>query len=164
MRFDEVVDAWGVDVLRLARAMVGPVDADEVWSDTMFAALQAWPRFEHSGSVRAWLCTIAYRCAIDLKRRDARRGVTETVLPAEPVSIDRGFTDVEVRLDWGRSPLVARLAQLTERQRVAVVARHVVDLSADEIGQVLGCTSAAARQAVAEGLARLRRSGAGEEL
>jgi DNA-directed RNA polymerase specialized sigma24 family protein len=48
------------------------------------------------------------------------------------------------------------LLALPERQRVAIVLRHVADLHDDEIASILGCRRATVRSLVARGLAALR--------
>jgi DNA-directed RNA polymerase specialized sigma24 family protein len=49
------------------------------------------------------------------------------------------------------------VAQLPEKQRGAVTLRFLGDLPYAEIGAVLGCSEAAARQNVRAGLAALRQ-------
>ena len=56
-----------------------------------------------------------------------------------------------------------RLAQLPTRQRDAIVLRHVVDLSYQEIGEVLGCPAGTAKSDVSRGLEKLRTLLATEE-
>jgi DNA-directed RNA polymerase specialized sigma24 family protein len=41
--YDTIVSVHGPTVLRVCRAVLGPVDADDVWSETFLAALQAYP-------------------------------------------------------------------------------------------------------------------------
>jgi RNA polymerase sigma factor (sigma-70 family) len=48
------------------------------------------------------------------------------------------------------------LLGLPERQRAAIVLRHVADLHDDEIAEILGCRRATVRSLVARGLATLR--------
>ena len=57
-----------------------------------------------------------------------------------------------------------RLAKLTRRQRDAVVLRHVVGLSYEEIGEVLDCPAGTAKSDVHRGLGRLRTLLAMEDL
>ena len=42
--FEEVVAEHGPTVLRVCRAVLGPVDAEDAWSETFLAALRAYPR------------------------------------------------------------------------------------------------------------------------
>lgn len=41
--FDTVVSDHGPTVLRMCRAVLGPVDADDAWSETFLSALKAYP-------------------------------------------------------------------------------------------------------------------------
>jgi RNA polymerase sigma-70 factor (ECF subfamily) len=55
-----------------------------------------------------------------------------------------------------QAELARRLLRLPESQRVAVVLRHVSDLSLAEIAQVLGCPEGTVKSHISRGLARLR--------
>jgi RNA polymerase sigma factor (sigma-70 family) len=48
------------------------------------------------------------------------------------------------------------LLDLPERQRAAIVLRHVADLHDDEIAEILGCRRTTVRSLIARGLATLR--------
>src|SRR5262245_1540152 len=63
--FEEIVAAHGPTVLRVCRAVVGPVEAEDAWSETFLAALHAYPRLRPDSNIEAWLVTIAHRKAID---------------------------------------------------------------------------------------------------
>ena len=66
--FEEIVEAHGPVVLRVCRALLGPADADDAWSETFLAALRAYPELRPDSNVKGWLVTIAYRKAIDVLR------------------------------------------------------------------------------------------------
>jgi RNA polymerase sigma factor (sigma-70 family) len=53
--------------------------------------------------------------------------------------------------------LWAAVSRLPEKQRMAVVHRFVADLPYAEVGELLGCSEAAARQNVRQALMRLRK-------
>ena len=76
--FDEVVTEHGQVVLRVCRALLGPVDADDAWSETFLAALRAYPDLRDDSNVRGWLVTIAHRKAIDQLRAAGRDGAALT--------------------------------------------------------------------------------------
>src|ERR1700730_10490095 len=82
--FEAVVAEHGRTVLRVCRAMLGTIDADDAWSETFLSALQAYPRLPADANVEAWLVTIAHRKAIDLTRRAARRAVPVADVPSRP--------------------------------------------------------------------------------
>ncbi|MCG7321833.1 MULTISPECIES: RNA polymerase sigma factor [Arsenicicoccus] len=147
--FEDVVTAHGATVLRVCRAVVGPVDAEDAWSETFLAALRAWPRLDADANVEAWLVTIAHRKAIDLVRKAARSTPTEHV-PDRPARHGNPH-DHDPDL-W------AALATLTDRQRQAVAYHHLAGLPHAEVAIILGSTPAAARRACADGIAALRRT------
>ncbi len=82
--FEQVVTAHGATVLRVCRAVLGPIDADDAWSETFLAALQAYPQLGPEANVRAWLVTIAHRKAIDVTRRRRRQPVPVADVPDAP--------------------------------------------------------------------------------
>src|SRR5215468_5312452 len=86
--FEAVVTEHGATVLRVCRAVLGPADADDAWSETFLSALKAYPRLPADANVEAWLVTIAHRKAIDLTRGAARRAVPVADVP-EPLITQR---------------------------------------------------------------------------
>jgi RNA polymerase sigma factor (sigma-70 family) len=144
--FEEVLSRHGALVLRVSRAAVGEIDADDVWSDTFLSALEAYPRLHADANIEAWLVTIAHNKAIDLLRKNRRvEAVGEVPLP--------GTLDDQPDLD-----LLRDLAALPEKQRLTVAYHYLAGLTYREIAALLGGTEAAARRAAADGIARLRTS------
>src|SRR5574340_1229512 len=82
--FEEVVAEHGPTVLRVCRALLGPADADDAWSETFLAALRAYPKLRPDSNVEAWLVTIAHRKAIDVHRARVRAPVPTDALPDRP--------------------------------------------------------------------------------
>jgi RNA polymerase sigma factor (sigma-70 family) len=128
--------------------MVGPVDADDAWSDTFLSALRAYPELPADANVEAWLVTIAHRKVIDLVRKSKRSATPVGDVPAQPIEAD--YDSVE--LDF--SPILERLP---ERQRLAVIYHYLGDLPYAEVARVIGGTPEAARRAAADGIAKLRK-------
>jgi len=145
--FERVVAAHGATVLRVCRAVVGPADADDAWSETFLAALRAYPDLPADANVEAWLVTIAHRKAIDVVRRAARQAVPVAEVPDRPVTHDGRDLDL-----W------AALAALPDKQRHVVAYHHLGGLPYDDVAALLGGTAAAARRAAADGIASLRRT------
>ena len=145
--FDLVVSEHGATVLRVCRAVLGPVDADDAWSETFLAALRAYPALAGGADVRAWLVTIAHRKAIDQIRARNRRPV-----PAE-------LPEQVARVDPSPDPDLAEAVQtLPDKQRLAVAYHYLAGLPYAEVGELTGGTPAAARRAAADGIAKLRAS------
>ncbi len=63
--FEEIVAEHGPRVLQVCLAVVGPVEANDAWSETFLAALRAYPDLRPDSNIEAWLVTIAHRKADD---------------------------------------------------------------------------------------------------
>jgi RNA polymerase sigma factor (sigma-70 family) len=146
--FERIVTEYGPVVLRVCRAVLGPVDAEDAWSETFLAALKAYPRLPLDANVEAWLVTIAPRKAIDVIRARARRPITMADTPERPGS-NRAPEEWDGQL-WDA------LRSLPDRQRVAVAYHYVAGLPYKEIAAITGGSTDAARRAAADGIGKLR--------
>jgi RNA polymerase sigma factor (sigma-70 family) len=146
--FEEIVAEHGPTVLRVCRAVLGPDEAEDAWSETFLAALRAYPDLRPGSNVEAWLVTIAHRKAIDQHRARARNPVA-VAAPAERPSREGvpGSRDTEL---W------EALRSLPSKQRQAVAYHYVAGLPYVEIGGLLETSEAAARRAAADGIRALR--------
>jgi RNA polymerase sigma factor (sigma-70 family) len=153
--FQVLVDAHWRDVARLAHALAGPVDGDDVAQQAWTQALSAYPRLRSTSNLRSWLLTITSRCAMDVHRTRGRRAV-----PAGDIATlgDRsGRAPVNgPEKDRPDEKLWSHVADLPERQRHAVVLKYVVDLDHTSIATALGTTPTMSRRLVSDGLAALR--------
>jgi RNA polymerase sigma factor (sigma-70 family) len=148
--FYEVVSQHGPTVLRVCRAMVGPIDADDAWSETFLSALRAYPALPADANIEAWLVTIARRKVIDLVRKARRAAKPVAEVPAVPTEID---------LDGNEIDLARLLGRLSDRQRRAVIYHYLVGLPYAEVAAAMGGSPEAARRAAADGIAKLRTAG-----
>jgi RNA polymerase sigma factor (sigma-70 family) len=147
--FEQIVAEHGEIVLRVCRAVVGPHDAEDAWSETFLAALRAYPRLRPDSNVRAWLVTIAHRKAIDRYRSAMRGPVAVADVPERPVDGSWQPSD---------STLWDAVRNLPPKQRAAVAYHYVADLPYVDVGRLIGTTEAAARRNAADGIAALRRT------
>lgn len=146
--FEKVVAAHGATVLRVCRAVVGPIDADDAWSETFVSAMKAYPDLPAEANVEAWLVTIAHRKAIDITRAATRRAIPVAELPATSTeSPDSRDLD-----------LAGALGALPAKQKQAVAYRYLGGLPYADIAAILGGSTDAARRAAADGITSLRRS------
>jgi RNA polymerase sigma factor (sigma-70 family) len=141
--FEAFYEAHKTEVLRFLGRRLGRERAEDAFQETFLRALRAYPRLEHGEHLRAWVLTIASRIVLD----DVRRARPQGALP-------------ELATEDGR-PAFEELAPLTDglppKERAAVVLRYGYDLDYDEIGDALGSTGSAARQAASAGVRRLRK-------
>src|SRR5208283_4364500 len=128
--FEAVVTQHGSTVLRVCRAVLGPADADDAWSETFLSAMKAYPDLPPDANVEAWLVTIAHRKAIDVTRAAARRAI----------------------------PLADAVAGLPAKQKQAVAYHYLAGLPYADVADIVGGSADAARRAAADGIATLRRT------
>src|SRR5689334_10232013 len=148
--FEAVVVDHGPAVLRVCRAVAGPVDAEDAWSETFLAALKAYPELPADANVEAWLVTIAHRKAIDVTRARKRM----------PIPVD----EVPDQVSEAVAPDVwDAVAKLPDKQRTAVAYHYLGGLPYREIARITGGTADAARRAAADGVKALRAATNREE-
>ncbi len=161
--FEAVVATHGSAVLRVCRAVLGPADADDAWSETFLSAMRAYPELPADANVEAWLVTIAHRKAIDVTRAAGRRAVPAGALAdhaAGQVEGTAGSVHASAQssgLGVG-SDLTDAVARLPLKQRQAVAYHYLAGLPYAEIAAILGGSTDAARRAAADGIASLRRA------
>lgn len=146
--FEKIVAEHGPTVLRVCRAVVGPVDADDAWSETFLAALTAYPTLPGDANVEAWLVRIAHRKAIDIIRSEKRRAIPVGEVP-----------DGESRIgahDQAELQVWLHVKGLPTKQRQAVAYHYLAGLPYAEIAAIVGGTTEAARRAASDGVRSLR--------
>ena len=146
--FETVVATHGATVLRVCRALLGPADADDAWSETFLAAMKAYAELPAEANVEAWLVTIAHRKAIDVIRAAGRRAMPmaqapDVLAPSVPEGPDPDLADAVTRLPT--------------KQRQAVAYHYLAGLPHAEVAAIVGGSADAARRAAADGIAALRR-------
>jgi RNA polymerase sigma factor (sigma-70 family) len=148
--FEAVVTEHGPVVMRVCRALVGPVDAEDAWAETFLSALKAYPDLRPDSNVRGWLVTIAHRKAIDQLRSTSRAPRPTDALPETP-----WIDNHAIERDTG---LWAALAALPDKQRAAVTYHHIAGLPYLEVAALLETSEAAARRGASDGIANLRKT------
>lgn len=148
--FENVVAEHGLTVLRICRAILGPHEAEDAWSETFLAALRAYPQLDPEANVQAWLVTIAKRKAIDQRRAAVRNPMPVDSIPDQPAggSMPDGSND----------QLRTALDKLPHKQREAIVYHYLAGMPYAEVARLLGNSEPAARRAAADGMKNLRSS------
>ncbi|MBM6622202.1 sigma-70 family RNA polymerase sigma factor [Micrococcaceae bacterium RIT802] len=149
--FETVVERHGATVLRVCRAVLGAgPDADDAWSETFLAALQAWPGLDPDTNLQAWLVTVAHRKAVDITRARARQAVPAEQLPEQVSPVGNPGE--------GDPQLWMIVAGLPERQRLAIAYHYLGGLPHTRTAELIGGTADAVRRAAADGIKTLRRT------
>ncbi len=145
--FQQLLDAHGADLHRFCLAQAGPHHGPDCFQEAVLAGLRAYPDLRDASNLRGWLFTIAHHKVLDHHRATARRPAPVATLP-EAGALAVPAVDEDLWVAVGRLP---------DKQRGAVALRYLGDLPYADIGVVLGCSEAAARQNVRAGLAALRQ-------
>ena len=156
--FERVVAAHGSTVLRVCRAVLGPADADDAWSETFLSALKAYPGLPADANVEAWLVTIAHRKAIDVTRAAARRAIPLAEAPDTATADGRDPAASAGAGLVADDDLADAITRLPAKQKQAVAYHYLAGLAYADVAAILGGSTDAARRAAADGIARLRRS------
>jgi RNA polymerase sigma-70 factor (ECF subfamily) len=138
-------------VLALARRMLGDAaEAEDVAQETLLRMWRVAPDWRDEARLSTWLYRVASNLCVDRLRR--RRDQGPEAVDDLPDGASTPLEGLETR-DRAEA-LTAALARLPERQRLAVVLRHIEERSNIEIAEVLGLSV----DAVESLLARARRT------
>lgn len=146
--FQELVDAYWLDVARLCTALAPRGDGEDAAQRTWLRALEAYPSLRDGRNLRGWLLTIASHTSTDGYRDHSRRPHPVPDVPDRP-ALSGEPVDAEDEV-W------TRVRALPARQRAAVAMRYVLDLPHSQIASALETTTAASRRLVSDALAELR--------
>ena len=148
------------------RWVPGRQDAEDVTQEVFVRAYRALQSYSDGRilelRLRPWLFAITLNLCRNHARSRSRRPeqvALEAIDVAAVDGTDREALDAIAIDEWRQ-----RLGKLTRRQRDAVVLRHVVGLSYEEIGEVLDCPAGTAKSDVHRGIGRLRTLLASEDL
>jgi RNA polymerase sigma factor (sigma-70 family) len=146
--FEQIVQEHGPVVLRICRAVLGPDEAEDAWSEAFIAALKAYPELPPAANVEAWLVTIAHRKSVDFIRARSRRPSVVEEFPARASVLG-------IPGD-GHSEVLDAVGQLPPKQRQVIAYHYLAGLPYKDIAALLGGTPEAARRAGADGVRKLR--------
>jgi RNA polymerase sigma-70 factor (ECF subfamily) len=152
---DTLVTRHHRSVYAVAMRILGdPEAAADVAQDTFVKALGALDGFRGEASFRTWLLRIAANTATSWGRTRTRRREV-SLAPAERLA-GTSSPEREAVLRTETERVEAALAQLPEKQRLAVSLRLHEDLTHREIAEVLDSTEGAVRVNYHLGIKRLR--------
>ena len=144
----------------LLRLVGNRADAEDLAQETFTRAYRSLRDFQpdriRALRLRGWLWTIALNLTRNRARTASRKPPPlELTVPLEPAVTAPGPEDsallAESENEWHR-----RLAMLGPSQRTAVVLRHIVGLSYDEVAEATGRPAGSVKADVHRGLAKLR--------
>jgi RNA polymerase sigma-70 factor (ECF subfamily) len=160
--FPDIVERYGPAVYTTAlRVSRQPADAEDLAAEAFVRAYRALSRYSSRRvrelRIRSWLVTIVLNLWRNQLRDRSRRPHGVPLEHVEPSAVVSGDDPEAAALAQHGTDRVARLlGDLSESQRLAVILRHVVGLSYDEIAEALAIPTGTAKSDVSRGLAALR--------
>ena len=152
--FGKLVERYAAQARRVARSILGNEDdADDAAQDAFLAALRHLGRYDATRPFGPWLMRIGANQASDRRRRRKVRAAEE--VKPDFRSKDAG-PDVQTDREAFGEQLRGALAELPERQRMAVVLFDVEGYSHREIAEVLDVPEGTVRSDVFHGRRQLR--------
>lgn len=152
-------------ILAYAARMLGGdrAEAEDVAQETMLRLWRVAPDWRQGETkVTTWAYRVATNLCIDRQRRVRRRGLVALEAAPEP---EDGAPSAEGRMQDGHRlrALEAALADLPDRQRQAVVLRHIEGLTNPEIAAVMEIGVEAVESLTARGKRALSQALAGQK-
>lgn len=160
-QFPAFVDAHGSMVLTLATRLTDPSTGQDIAQEVFLRAYQALDGYGRDRvatlAPRPWLATITR----NLVRNEYRRRDRRPTVSLDGAGGDGGDADATGRADDfdavdSGDRVNQLLAELTDAQREAVVLRHIVGLSMQDVALTMACPIGTAKSHVSRGLDRLR--------
>lgn len=154
--FEELVKKYQREVYGLICRIV--YDSEEARDLTQQAFLQAFVHirsFRQQAQFRTWLFRIAINQSYNYLKSKKRFG--EPVDCDEYVLVGEGSPEADLVTREDRQRLQAALARLPAKQRAVITLKVEQDLSYEEISQVLGGTTGAARVNYCQALKTLKK-------
>lgn len=147
-----LAERFGPVAYRVALRFLGdPAEAEDVAQDAMMRLWKAAPGWrDGEAKVTTWLFTVVRNLCTDRHRKGARQGgvgLDQIAEPADPAPAAEQQLLQAARVD----ALQAALMRLPDRQRQAVVLRHLEGLANPEIGQIIGISTEAVESLTARG-------------
>jgi len=155
-RFVALVPEHMDAIVRIAAALIGGADAEDIAQEAVVRAWRAWPGLRDPTAMRPWLLRITVNVCHDWRRGafGAHQRLTQPLENAESfatIAADPGAVESAAALDLRQA-----VNRLDPGLRVVVALRYYAGMDATEIGAALGIPSATVRTRLRRGLHTLR--------
>lgn len=165
-RFEQLFDEFNAPIYNYVLRMVADADrAADITQDTFIKAYRKLHTVTDPASIRSWLYRIATNTAIDDMRR--RRNVTP--MPDDAPTFanradDRPGPEAEVMASTLDERVQRALMSLRPNHRQCLLLSDLDDMSAQQIGEVMGLSYGAVRTLLCRARGEMRRALAAEGL
>lgn len=165
--FEELVERFQHRLLAVMRHLCGdPEEAEDLAQEVFLRVYRSRKDYHPQAKFSTWLFTIANNLASNSRRRKQRKPVTHLPLndsgplgprPQENLLLDRApGPDHRLKHDELAMVVQEALAQLNERQRLAVILNKFEDMSYQEIAEVMKISTKAVKSLLSRARSELR--------
>jgi RNA polymerase sigma factor (sigma-70 family) len=164
--FDRIFTEYSAPIFNYALRMVGDADrAADIAQDTFIKAFRKLHTLTETSSTRSWLYRIATNTAIDemRRRRHAAAAGLEDDRPMEQADGGPG-PETQVLSGLMDERISRALLHLRPNHRQCLILSDVEDMSAVQIGEVMGMSNGAVRVLLCRARGEMRRLLAAEGL
>lgn len=143
------------EMYRLARAIVGADDADDVTQNALVAAWRGLPRLRNTDGVRTWLHAIVVNAARDWLR--ARKRLPRAITVIDDAGARQPGRDADFAAAMAEHDRLDRaFAALSVNHRAVLALHYTLDLSVPEMAAVLGIPEGTVKSRVHGAVERMR--------
>ncbi|HMG37291.1 MAG TPA: sigma-70 family RNA polymerase sigma factor [Blastocatellia bacterium] len=160
--FDQLMEMYQRRVISIAWRILGNKDdAQDAAQDTFLRAFKYIGRFRSGEDFSGWLYRIAINACRDLARkrvRDHNSVSLDATLEAREAAALQSSDDVEHSALRSEQLAVVEqaLAQLTPREREALVLRDLEGMATEEVARILGSTPATVRSQISSARCKIK--------
>lgn len=145
-------------LLQIYRVVGNLEDAQDLTQEAFIKALQHQDQVKDLDKAAHWLSRIATNTAIDFLRRQGRASFSPMDELPEPLRQPEHETPERWALRGEKRDLMEQgLAQLTARERTALILRDIEGLPAEEVAARMSCSKATVRSHIANGRIKFRK-------
>lgn len=160
--FELIIQRWDKRMLAYFYRCTSSIeDAKDLRQELFLRVYQSRKRFKPNGSFSAWIYTIASNLVIDKvarKKTIPTKQIEETELyMQEPHGISIPSARHQMQSGKLQEYLHAALQQLPTEQRMALVMRHMEELTFVQIAQILDTSESTVKTRVYRGLVALKK-------
>ncbi len=155
--FGRLVSRYQQSTRRLAIALVGATDGDDVAQDSFVRAYRSLGSFRDGAAFEPWLRRIVVNQARNHHRGSSRRVRREHLDAVGAVSPEpNGSPEGVIARHEQRRKIERVLVSMSERDRVVIVLRFLLDYSEQETAEMLGWPKGTVKSRTSRALDRLR--------
>ncbi|MEV4317023.1 SigE family RNA polymerase sigma factor [Actinocrispum sp. NPDC049592] len=154
MTFEDFATARLPALLRYATVLTNdPHLAEDIVQEVLLKVHRKWKRVRDAPAPEAYVHRMVTNQFLSWRRRRSWNEAPRS--PQQMIELGTAANDAMTRVD-DRDELLARIARLPGRQRVALVLRYFSDLPDEQIAGLMGCRVVTVRSHISRALSTLR--------